>query len=120
MRSPKVSGSLDTLLYRVICLWFAAGLFLVVPAMCKAQTSQQVKPAGAEPIPESAVPAILAAFDKYEVVGMPEGHGMEDDDHFILSLIRNHLPRGRFHPSLAPRAPGWVVWILLTFSRLRR
>ena len=33
--------------------------------------------------------AILAAFDKYQVVGMPEAHGMKDVDDFIFSLIRN-------------------------------
>jgi hypothetical protein len=49
------------------------------------------KPAGAEPKPEPAVSAILAAFDKYEVVGMPEAHGMKDLDDFILLLIRNPL-----------------------------
>jgi hypothetical protein len=35
------------------------------------------------------VSAILSAFDKYEVVGMPEAHGMKDLDDFIFSLIRN-------------------------------
>jgi hypothetical protein len=68
---------------------FAVWLFLVISGISMAQTAPQVKPAGTEPTPEPAVPAILAAFDKYEVVGMPEGHGMEDEDHFILSLIRN-------------------------------
>jgi hypothetical protein len=43
---------------------------------------------GAEPTPEPAVPAILAAFDKYEVVGMQAAHGLKDLDDFILSLIR--------------------------------
>jgi hypothetical protein len=52
------------------------------------QTQQQVK-RGAEAAPEPAVTAILAAFDRYEVVGMPEAHGMKDVDDFILSLIRN-------------------------------
>jgi hypothetical protein len=33
--------------------------------------------------------AILAAFEKYEVVGMPEGHGMKDVNDFILLLIRH-------------------------------
>ena len=32
---------------------------------------------------------MLAAFDKYEVVGLPAAHGMKDLDDFILSLIRN-------------------------------
>lgn len=42
----------------------------------------------ANPVPEPAIPAILAAFDKYEVVGLPQGHGMQDLDGFIFSLIR--------------------------------
>src|SRR4029077_20703067 len=33
--------------------------------------------------------AILAAFDKYEVVAMPEDHGLKDLDDFIFALIRN-------------------------------
>jgi hypothetical protein len=32
---------------------------------------------------------ILAAFDRYEVVAMPEAHGMKDVDDFILALIRD-------------------------------
>lgn len=35
------------------------------------------------------MPAILAAFDKYEVVGLPAAHGFKDADDFILALIRN-------------------------------
>jgi hypothetical protein len=66
-------------------------LFLVtaLPATSRAQTQQQAKPTGSEPTPEPAVPSILAAFDKYEVVGMGEAHGGKDQDDFILSLIRN-------------------------------
>jgi hypothetical protein len=60
----------------------------LIPAVSGAQTRQS-KPAGADPIPEPAIPAILAAFDKYEVVAMPEAHGMKDLDDFIFSLIRN-------------------------------
>jgi len=56
---------------------------------------------GAEPIPEPAVPAILAAFDKYEVVGMPVAHGLKDVDDFILSLIRT--------PAFADKANDIVV-----------
>jgi len=65
-------------------------LFLVaiVPVISHAQM-KPTKPAGAEPKPEPAVSAILAAFDKYEVVGMPEAHGMKDMDDFIFLLIRN-------------------------------
>jgi hypothetical protein len=51
--------------------------------------NQSTKAKGAEPAPEPAVPAILAAFDKYEIVGMGASHGLKDLDDFILSLIRN-------------------------------
>ncbi len=44
---------------------------------------------GAEPVAEPAIPAILAAFDKYDVVGMPAGHGLKDLDDLILTLVRN-------------------------------
>jgi hypothetical protein len=50
---------------------------------------QSAKPRGADPAPEPAARAILTAFDKYEIVGMPVAHGMKDVDDFILSLIRN-------------------------------
>jgi hypothetical protein len=75
-------------LCRLICLSCATLLFLMtaLPAISRAQTQQQqAKPTGSEPSPEPAVPAILAAFDKYEVVGMPEAHGFKDVDDFILS-----------------------------------
>jgi hypothetical protein len=64
-------------------------LMAMLPAISRAQVQQQTKPTGSEPIPEPAVPAILAAFDKYEVVAIPEAHGMKDADDFILTLIRN-------------------------------
>jgi hypothetical protein len=59
-----------------------------IPGTSWSQAQQQAK-LGAEPTPEPAVAAILAAFDKYEVVGMPEAHEMKDVDDFIFSLIRN-------------------------------
>ena len=34
-------------------------------------------------------PRFLRAFDRYEVVAMPEAHGMKDINDFILSLIRD-------------------------------
>jgi hypothetical protein len=46
-------------------------------------------PKGSDPKPEAAEPAILAAFDKYEVVAMTAAHGNKDLDDFILHLIRN-------------------------------
>jgi len=46
-------------------------------------------PTGSDPKPEDATAAVLAAFDKYEVVGMSAAHGNKDLDDFILGLIRN-------------------------------
>jgi hypothetical protein len=54
-----------------------------------AQTQQSARPAGTDPRPEPAIPAILSAFDKYEVVGMPAAHGMKDLDDLIFALVRN-------------------------------
>src|SRR4051812_17233808 len=53
------------------------------------QTASANDPKGADPTPQPAVSAILSAFDKYEVVAMPQGHGMQDLNAFIFSLIRN-------------------------------
>jgi hypothetical protein len=46
-------------------------------------------PKGADPKPADAEKTLLAAFDKYEVVGMSAAHGNKDLDDFILHLIRN-------------------------------
>jgi hypothetical protein len=62
-------------------------LMVSIPGTSWSQAQHQAL-LGAEPTPEPAVTAILAAFDKYQVVGMPEAHGMKDVDDFILSLIR--------------------------------
>jgi hypothetical protein len=77
---------------RVVRFAFATILFLmlfVIAPINRAQTQQQKRPASSEPIPEPAISAILAAFDKYEVVAMPQDHGMQDLDALIFSLIRN-------------------------------
>jgi hypothetical protein len=46
-------------------------------------------PQGSNPKPADAERSLLAAFDKYEVVGMGAAHGNKDLDDFILHLIRN-------------------------------
>jgi hypothetical protein len=63
-------------------------LTALIPSLSRAQAQPFAKPAGSEPAPQAAIPAILAAFDKYEVVAMPQGHGMQDLNNFIFSLIR--------------------------------
>jgi hypothetical protein len=89
--TPSERRSNGPYLLRIIRLCCAVLLLLmaVIPAMGQGQTQQQVNPRGGEPTPELAAPAILAAFDKYEVVGMPAAHGMKDIDDFILALIRS-------------------------------
>jgi hypothetical protein len=76
---------------RATLFCFAAFLLLTlsVPAVARAQTQPSNKLIGAEPTPLPALSAILTAFDKYEVVGMPEAHGLKDLDDFILLLLRN-------------------------------
>src|ERR1051326_6751099 len=68
----------------------AIGMTLFVIA-CSLATNQShaSKPSGSSPTPEPAIPAILAAFDTYDVVAMNAGHGLKDLDAFILALIRD-------------------------------
>jgi hypothetical protein len=81
---------LGSLFYtRVIRCCDITVLLLVVTLATAYGQTQQGNTKGAEPIPHPAISAILAAFDKYEVVAMPQGHGMQDLNDFILSLIRN-------------------------------
>jgi hypothetical protein len=42
----------------------------------------------ADPVPQDATKAILATFDKYEVVGIHAAHGGKDLDDYILSLLQ--------------------------------
>ena len=94
---PEIQANLQRINSTLHCLCLGALLFLmaVIPAIIQAQMQPQTKPTGSEPTPEPAVPAILAAFDRYEVVGIPEGHGMKDLDDFILSLIREPAFSGK-------------------------
>ena len=80
----KINSSL-----RRSCFGVLLFLLAVIPAVIQAEIKSQTRLTGSEPTQEPAVPAILAAFDKYEVVGIPEGHGMKDMDDFILSVIRD-------------------------------
>jgi hypothetical protein len=50
---------------------------------------QAPNPKGSNPKHGDAERTVLAAFDKYEVVGMSAAHGNKDLDDFILHLIRN-------------------------------
>lgn len=54
-----------------------------------AMNIQAPSPQGSNPKPAAAETALLAAFDRYEVVGTSAAHGNKDLDDFILHLIRN-------------------------------
>ena len=56
---------------------------------------ERPKITGTDPKPQDAIKAILAAFDKYEVVGMGAAHRNKDLDDFILRLIRNRELAGK-------------------------
>jgi hypothetical protein len=72
----------------MLCCGIIAVLLVLTLTGAYAQT-QQRETKGADPLAQPAVSAILAAFDKYEVVAMPQGHGMQDLNDFVFSLIRN-------------------------------
>jgi hypothetical protein len=81
---------------RVILRWWFAALIAVwfccgsIAAGARAQgTASQGKAVGTEPVAEPAVAGVLRLFDKYEVVGLPQGHGMQDLGDFIFALIRD-------------------------------
>jgi hypothetical protein len=69
----------------VLPVCFAA--LLSIPAVLSA--SAQPSSNRAEPHPEPAIPAILAAFDRYDLVGLPAGHGLKDLNDLIFTLIRD-------------------------------
>jgi hypothetical protein len=76
-------------LFRAIIGSSASLLFVCLASPCSSQDQVTLaKLKGTEPVLQPAIPAVLAAFDRYEIVGMSEAHGLKDEDDFILSLIR--------------------------------
>jgi hypothetical protein len=73
-----------------LCLLISLSVAMLFGPAILAQTHvQPVTRKGSDLKPEDATKAILAAFDKYEVVGMGAAHGNKDLDDFILHLIRD-------------------------------
>lgn len=64
-------------------------LLLTMSSTALGQAQQGSDPTDTRLTPRAAVPAILAAFERYDIVAMPEAHGDKDLDDFILSLVRN-------------------------------
>src|ERR1700752_2848086 len=73
----------------VRCCTLVLRLVVFPLTLAHGQTQGASNPEAAPPPPQPAVSAILSAFDKYEVVAMPQGHGMQDLNDFVFSLIRN-------------------------------
>jgi len=96
------------------CLLTSArcGIFLLALASishpCRSQVSgNDPVTSTQDAIPEPAIPAILKAFETFEVVGMPAAHDQKDIDDFILSLIRD------------PRFPASVNDIVVECGNVR-
>lgn len=66
-----------------------ACVVLLLPLTTFAQARPVAKTGRTDAVPRPAIPAILGAFNRYEVVAMPEAHGMKDMDDLIFQLIRN-------------------------------
>jgi hypothetical protein len=91
----KLMSAIPSLVLPFMVVVFVAGLSAQALGQNPAPPSGTVpdiprpKPTGSNAKPEDATTAILAAFDKYEVVGLSAAHGNKDLDDFILELIRN-------------------------------
>jgi hypothetical protein len=83
LRNPQRGTCIDLRAAVMHLCWVA---LLTIIAVLSA--SGQARSDGAA-VAEPAVAAILAAFDRYEVVGMPAAHGLKDLDDLILTLIRD-------------------------------
>jgi hypothetical protein len=83
-RPPQRGAWID--LRAAVMRQFWVALLTIVAVL---SASGQARSDAADPVAEPAIPAILAAFDKYDVVGMPSAHGLKDLDDLILMLIRN-------------------------------
>jgi hypothetical protein len=86
VRNQRRGGwiAVRSLVFHVCCV-----ALLSVLAVLSA--SGQPRSTSAEPHAEPAISAILAAFDSYDLVGMPAAHGLKDLDDLILTLIRNPI-----------------------------
>jgi hypothetical protein len=72
----------------ILLLSFASIALMPLPSIAQISTRHPVNDAQ-NATPEPAIPAILKAFETFEVVAMPAAHGDKDIDDFILSLIRD-------------------------------
>jgi hypothetical protein len=88
MNEPFVSRMLRSTRYGILLLSLASISLKPQPCMAQASPAHPVNDTQ-NAHPEPAIPAILKAFESFEVVAMPAAHGEKDIDDFILSLIRD-------------------------------
>ena len=68
----------------------ASALRAILCVFCWAQAARALaQNISAQAYPEAAIPAIIGAFNSYEIVAMPAAHGEKDIDDLILSLVRD-------------------------------
>jgi hypothetical protein len=92
MTRLKITYAVQVLLSLAVLLSIAGSAQQPRKAMPPLQAPIQVgspDPKGADPRPEDAGRSLLAAFDRYEIVGMSAAHDNKDLDEFVLHLIRN-------------------------------
>ena len=82
---------------------FSVATFSISPVLAQRSSQSALRtgdvqptiPTGTEPKPDDPIKAILAAFNKYEVVGMDAAHGNKDLDDLILHVIRDPALPGK-------------------------
>lgn len=80
--------AIDRHSHRPIFLFGMLLMLLNAMPMLGQSEAIQEKSKEEEPVLQPAIPAIITAFDTYEVVGMSEAHGLQDADNVILTLVR--------------------------------
>ncbi len=76
-------------------LMFPVCFVALLSILAVLSASGQPRSTSAEPHAEPAITAILAAFDSYELIGMPADHGLKDLNDLILTLIRDPTFAGK-------------------------
>lgn len=77
-------------MFRPVIMFISVAIFLSIAGISAATQPQRSNDHHASlPNPRPAIPAILNAFNNYEVVAMPAGHRRKDVNDLILNLIRD-------------------------------
>ena len=67
----------------------------------RAAALQGARTQAREPVPQPAIPAILAAFDTFKVVAVGDMHRTKDINDFVLALVR--------HPAFGDKVNDFIV-----------